>query len=420
MQLNDLLRRTRTFLSLEGRASDLVREEQKAYHIAAILAVASAGATLVAIAASWARGGWFTDISRISIIVNTFFLEVYVAGWLLLRYRRIAGGKLLLMAGALIHITGLVAAFGLNAGAHYYYFALAVAPLIIFASQNRYTRLTFIAAPLLLFVAATVYYQILKRPQLVPRPGEEMYVAGFLILNTVLSVLILLACVYYFYKAGHAAEARLDEERARSEELLLNILPGPIAERLKDGERVIADRFNEATVLFADLVGFTPLSALMTPESLLRLLNRVFTDFDRLADVHELEKIKTIGDAYMAVGGVPNPHSDHAVRIARMALGMMESIRRVSTETGLLLNLRIGIHSGPLVAGVIGSKKFIYDLWGDTVNTASRMEAFGVPGAIQVSGATQALVAGEFRTQSRGMVEIKGKGSMEVFLLLAE
>ena len=413
-------RRMSTFLSLAGRADGLARDEKKAFEVTVAVAVAAAAATVIALVVSWLRGGWFTNISRISIIANTACFEFYVAGWLLLRYRRFTGGKLLLMGGALVHITGLVAAFGLKAGAHYYYFTLAVAPLIIFTDKDRYARLVFMTIPVVLFVGATYYFQVLERPQLVARPGGESYVTNFLMTNALLSVLILMACVYYFYRAGHAAESLLDEERARSESLLLNILPGPIAERLKDGERVIADRFDDATVLFADLVGFTPLSTHMTPESLLRLLNRVFTDFDHLADVHHLEKIKTIGDAYMVVGGVPNPGEDHALRIARMAVGMMDAIRHLSVETGLNLNLRIGIHSGPLVAGVIGTKKFIYDLWGDTVNTASRMEAAGVAGAIQVTESTRALLEREFRTQSRGRIDIKGKGLMEVFLLLTE
>lgn len=216
-----------------------------------------------------------------------------------------------------------------------------------------------------------------------------------------------------------AAMQQLKEERARSERLLLNILPEAIAERLKHSGEAIAEHAGGVTVLFADIVGFTPLSASKSPQQLVDLLNRIFTEFDTLAEAHGLEKIKTIGDAYMAVAGLPAPLEDHAPRAARAALAMHQAIARVAHETGEPLNLRIGLHSGPVVAGVIGRRKFAYDLWGDTVNTASRMEAHGVPGEIHCTEATAALVRDAFRLQARGPLEIKGKGTMETYLLLA-
>jgi class 3 adenylate cyclase len=216
-----------------------------------------------------------------------------------------------------------------------------------------------------------------------------------------------------------AAMRMLDEERARAEALLLNILPEPIAARLKRSGESIAEHSGGVTVLFADIAGFTPLSASKTPQELVDLLNRVFTEFDHLADQHGLEKIKTIGDAYMAVAGLPQPQADHAARAARMALAMHEAIARVARESGEALVLRIGLHSGPVVAGVIGKRKFAYDLWGDTVNTASRMESHGVPGAIHCTEATRALLDGGFRLEPRGPVEIKGKGTMNTFLLVS-
>ncbi len=209
----------------------------------------------------------------------------------------------------------------------------------------------------------------------------------------------------------------LGEERARSERLLLNILPAPIAERLKTSEESIAEHSDGVTVLFADIVGFTPLSARKTPQELVALLNRIFSEFDALADAHGLEKIKTIGDAYMAVAGLPQPWPDHAARAARMALAMLDVTARVAAETGEKLALRIGLHSGPVVAGVIGRRKFTYDLWGDTVNTASRMESHGLPGAIHCTEATAMLLQGAFQLQARGAMEIKGKGEMHTFLL---
>ena len=209
----------------------------------------------------------------------------------------------------------------------------------------------------------------------------------------------------------------LDKERERSERLLLNILPALIAEKLKGSEESIAEHSDGVTVLFADIVGFTPLSASKTPQALVELLNRIFSEFDALTDAHGLEKIKTIGDAYMAVAGLPEPWPDHAPRAARMALAMLDVTARVAAETGEKLALRIGLHSGPVVAGVIGRRKFTYDLWGDTVNTASRMESHGVPGAIHCSETTGMLLQGAFPLQARGAMEIKGKGEMNTFLL---
>ncbi len=210
----------------------------------------------------------------------------------------------------------------------------------------------------------------------------------------------------------------LGEERERSERLLLNILPASIAERLKTSEAAIADHSEEVTVLFADIVGFTPLSARKTPQALVQMLDRIFSEFDALAETHGLEKIKTIGDAYMAAAGLPERRVDHAPAAARMAQGMLAAVARIAAETGEALALRIGLHSGPVVAGVIGTKKFSYDMWGDTVNTASRMESHGVPGAIHCSEATAALLRKGFALTPRGAVEIEGKGVMHTFLLL--
>jgi len=212
----------------------------------------------------------------------------------------------------------------------------------------------------------------------------------------------------------------LGEERERSERLLLNILPASIAERLKTSEAAIADHSEEVTVLFADIVGFTPLSARKTPQALVQMLDRVFSEFDALADAHGLEKIKTIGDAYMAAAGLPERRADHAPAAARMAQGMLEAVARIAAETGEALALRIGLHSGPVVAGVIGTKKFSYDMWGDTVNTASRMESHGVPGAVHCSEATAALLQHGFALTARGAMQIAGKGEMHTFLLAGD
>lgn len=206
----------------------------------------------------------------------------------------------------------------------------------------------------------------------------------------------------------------LQAEQERSERLLLNILPESIAARLKETPEVIADRFDAVTVLFADIVGFTELAAMVDPETVVTLLNAIFSRFDDLAAEHGLEKIKTIGDAYMAVGGLPTPCPDHAEAAALMALAMRRAIGEFAEGR---LQLRIGLHSGPVVAGVIGRRKFSYDLWGDTVNIASRMESHGVPGAIQISEATYRLLTGRFVCTPRGTISLKGRGAMTAWYL---
>lgn len=211
---------------------------------------------------------------------------------------------------------------------------------------------------------------------------------------------------------------QLAEEQEKSERLLLNILPEAIAQRLKQGEETIADSFSEVTVLFADLVGFTKISANLSPAELVELLNRIFSAFDELADKYGLEKIKTIGDAYMIVGGLPIPKEDHAEAIADMALEILTQIKDISTKEAKSLEIRIGINTGAVEAGVIGTKKFAYDLWGDTVNTAHRMESHGIPGMIQVTQATYDCLADKYRFQERGIIDIKGKGTMKTYLLL--
>ena len=217
--------------------------------------------------------------------------------------------------------------------------------------------------------------------------------------------------LYHIYL--NRAQDELQQEHQRSESLLLNILPPTITERLRQNPETIADDFVETSVLFADIVGFTPFSADQHPERVVAILNRYFTAFDELIERYEVEKIKTIGDAYMAAAGVPKIRTDHAQVIMRMAIDMLHTTRILSAELGTNLNIRIGICSGPVTAGVIGTHKFVYDLWGDTVNTAARMESFGIPGHIQVTKSTYVQLANLFAFTERGPVEIKGKGPVQ-------
>jgi adenylate cyclase len=196
------------------------------------------------------------------------------------------------------------------------------------------------------------------------------------------------------------------------------VLPRSVADRLKAAPATIADSFAEVTVLFADIVGFTRLSESLSPERLVGLLNEVFTLFDAIADRRGLEKIKTIGDAYMAAAGLPEPAPDHAERAADMALDLLVALENFNRESGNTLQVRIGLHCGPVMAGVIGTRKFIYDLWGDAVNTASRMESHGVPGRVQVSDALRQRLGDTFTFEDRGLIEVKGKGEMRTWLLL--
>jgi adenylate cyclase len=214
-------------------------------------------------------------------------------------------------------------------------------------------------------------------------------------------------------------EVRLRYEQEKSEKLLLNILPAEIAQQLKQQQSAIANRFEDVTILFADLVNFTELAAEISPIELVNSLNQIFSSFDRLAEIYDLEKIKTIGDAYMVVGGLPNPHPNHAVAVAKMAIDMQQEITEFKTATGQSFQLRIGINTGSVIAGVIGLKKFSYDLWGDAVNIASRMESHGIPGKIQVSEATYLLIKDELQLEERGIIKIKGRGELTTYFLVA-
>jgi guanylate cyclase len=237
-------------------------------------------------------------------------------------------------------------------------------------------------------------------------------VVFFFVINLAGVGTIVFLMVYYF-----VGQKNLFQEK--SETLLLNILPREIVDILKHGPRTIADHYEDASILFADVVDFTPLSASMTPTELVEMLNEVFSHFDLLAEKFGLEKIKTIGDCYMVASGVPRPRDDHAQALITMALEMRDYVSK-HQFSGCQLTFRIGVNSGPVVAGVIGRKKFIYDLWGDAVNTASRMESHGQGGFIQITRATYELVKDDFVCESHGMMKVKGKGEMEVWFVTGQ
>jgi len=208
----------------------------------------------------------------------------------------------------------------------------------------------------------------------------------------------------------------LDHLHRENERLLLNVLPASIADQLKKHKGIIAQRYDDASVLFADLAGFTAMSARMGPSELLQLLNAVFSGFDELVGKYGLEKIKTIGDAYMIAGGLPDPRSDHLEVMARLALEMNDNFQQTTSPFGTL-SLRIGLHTGSVIAGVIGVRKFIYDVWGDTVNTASRLESHGVSGRVHVSDAVHQRLQSRFEFEPRGVVDLRGRGPMQTYFL---
>jgi len=253
-----------------------------------------------------------------------------------------------------------------------------------------------------------------------PKPDPPLptwLVLVFFALNVLGPTMTTFALLEYFVRSRDRAYALLAVEQERSERLLLSIFPRPIAERLKVSHGVIAERSEEVSVLFADITGFTPAAERLPPEQVVEILDEIFSAFDELVDAHGLEKIKTIGDGYMAAAGIPTPRADHAEAAARAALAMRETLASLPAAAGL--SLRVGIDSGPAVAGVIGRTKFGYDLWGDTVNTASRMESHAPPGAIQVTERTRAGLGDGFVLEERPGVAVKGKGEMTTYLLVS-
>ena len=249
-------------------------------------------------------------------------------------------------------------------------------------------------------------------------PLPDWFTTAMLALNIAVGGTIVFTLLALFAKGRGDAMAALRIEQAKADNLLLNILPRSIADRLKADTHTIADQFSEASILFADVVDFTPLAEGLAPAEVVGLLDHLFSHFDTLAERYRLEKIKTIGDCYMVAAGVPTPRPDHARAVVLMALDMVEAMRSGDEVGHPGMELRIGINSGPVVAGVIGRKRFLYDLWGDAVNTASRMESHGTPGRIQITQATRDLLGDEFVCERRGTIAVKGKGEMEAWYVV--
>ena len=291
-----------------------------------------------------------------------------------------------------------------------------LAPLGALVFRDVRTRLRWYVAYLVVFLGSGLAGELLGG---VSPAVPGWFTTTMLGLNVAVGGTIVFTLLAMFARQRRDALGALREEQARADNLLLNILPRSIADRLKADTRRIADQIGSASILFADVVDFTPLAERLPATEVVGMLDDLFSHFDVLAERHGLEKIKTIGDCYMAAAGVPSPRPDHARALALMALDMLAAMRSVDAVGHLGLELRIGINSGPVVAGVIGRKRFLYDLWGDAVNTASRMESHGAPGRIQITRATWELLDDEFVCEPRGTILLKGKGEMEAWYLLA-
>lgn len=290
----------------------------------------------------------------------------------------------------------------LESGANAMWGFIAVLGAIVIFEDRR--AIGWLAVFVLATWAASVAAAQIEPTYVLPDPEFQA------VFNLIVIMVFVFAVLYYYVKQRSLL-------LKQSDSLLRNILPDPIADRLKTSSEMIADDFEETSILFADVVGFTPMSADMAPTELVALLNDVFSDFDRMVEERGLEKIKTIGDSYMVAAGVPLARDDHAHAICDLALEMQEHARS-RTFRGKQLRFRIGVNSGPVVAGIIGRHKFSYDLWGDSVNTASRMESFGVPDRIQITKATHEMVGDAFVCENGGVQDIKGKGPMPVWYLV--
>jgi adenylate cyclase len=308
---------------------------------------------------------------------------------------------------SMIHLGGILPAGGVGLWA-------ILAPLGALVFGGVRSGIRWFVAFLVIFLASGIAGSVLGFPSPVP----EWFSSLMLALNVTVGGSIVFTLLALFAKQREEALMALQAEHERAESLLLNILPGSIAERLKSSPHTIADQFREASVLFADVVDFTPRAERLPAAEVVGLLDRLFSHFDTVSERHGLEKIKTIGDCYMVAAGVPDPRPDHARVLALLALEMAEATRPGGAVGDLGLELRIGINSGPVVAGVIGRKRFLYDLWGDAVNTASRMESHGTPGTIQITRATHELLKDEFLCEFRGLVPVKGKGDVETWYLI--
>ncbi len=304
--------------------------------------------------------------------------------------------------------------FGRESGLQFYFLPGAAASMLVFGPERLFLSACVTIVALIAFlVTEVVFVAPLDFIRVEPLFLDTLYYV-----TVPFAFLLIFTTSYFAFKEASQAEMALESEHEFSERLLQNILPRAVAIRLRDHHtQLVADQIPSATILFADIVDFTPRAARWEPQQVIAFLGRVFSQFDAIAGAHGLEKIKTIGDAYMVAGGLPEPKPDHEAAVALMALDLLDCCRRISEQVGEPVEVRIGLDTGPVVAGVIGPNKLLYDVWGDTVNTAAHMESHGMAGRIQVADCLKKRLEDRFDFELRGDIEVKGKGSMRVWFL---
>jgi adenylate cyclase len=351
----------------------------------------------------------FTDLSTYApmVLLNVALVVMMLLVPFAHRISEIAGG-LLIVGAEYAALLGFGDFFSREAGNQLQYIIAAAAAFVIFGLKRIWLIIGIVGLGLVLHIYSWFWFPAEGRVAPHEQPiADSLYVQG-----AVTTVVLIAACVWYAFSLVERAKAETDA-------VLRNVLPDAIVERLKANPgTLIADQFDDASVMFADISGFVALARRLGAEQTVDLLSRIVSEFDALAVQHGVEKIKTIGDAYMVVAGLPEPAPDHVARLAHMAFAMLTCIERLRRETGLNLNMRIGIASGPVTAGVIGTKKFSYDVWGDAVNLASRLEGLAAPGRILVCPTCRKKLGEEFAFEPRGAVEIKGIGSQETWYLV--
>ncbi|TGL70958.1 adenylate/guanylate cyclase domain-containing protein [Leptospira levettii] len=349
------------------------------------------------------------------IIFNSIFFPVL---WLFVLYFNYKGwytfAKLFFLYTAMLCVVFNSLQAGRESDNHLFLLLISIMAFYTFPPKQLHYITRVSISALILFISVELY--LTNKGPIIQAP-PEFFQLGRLITLVALCILVYIVTLFN-YKTLHKAQDLLELEHQKSESLLLNILPASIADRLKSKNEIIADKSSEATILFADIVDFTVLSQTMEPEKIVSILNEIFSEFDTIVQNHNLEKIKTIGDAYMVASGIPEAREDHCEAVALCALDMLSSIENGITQDSKPFKIRIGIHTGPVVAGVIGKSKFIYDLWGDSVNTASRMESHGAEGKIHVSKEVYQKLKSNFTFETKREIQVKGKGIMETYFLV--
>lgn len=328
--------------------------------------------------------------------------------------RRYKLATVMLLLNGNFQISSIAFLIGRDSGTHIFLFAAILSPFLYYSIEKIKVPLFFSGLSTFLYILLEISFY-LHEPiiKLEPNISKAIYITTYLC-----CMLAVVTFAVYMYEENIRSENRLEVERERSEKLLLNILPETIAARLKDGETPIADSYQNVSVLFSDIVGFTAIASKLSAQEAFGLLSEIFNYFDSVIEKLGVEKVRTVGDGYYVASGVPQARKDHAQALASVALGMMEFKKCSSSPLVQNMELRIGISSGPLIAGVIGNSKFQFDLWGDTVNTASRMESQGKAGRIQISEATYELIKDDFDCESRGVIPVKGKNEMSTWFLV--